>query len=71
MLDLKLQMVKRPKLFPVERANRPRTECITQIKTKSSLEKVNLAHLLAVKTNEKREKINKKFKRETPSVRKV
>ena len=49
MLDLKLKMVKRPKLFPAERANRPRAECITQIKTKSSLEKVNLGQLLQVK----------------------
>ena len=49
MLDLKLKMVKRPLLFPAERANRPRAECITQIKTKSSLEKVNLGQLLQVK----------------------
>ena len=52
MKELKLQLVKRPKHITYERLNRPRTECITQIQAKSSLEKISMEQLLAVKMHE-------------------
>ena len=52
MKELKLQLVKRPKHIADERLNRPRTECITQIQAKSSLEKISMEQLLAVKMHE-------------------